>query len=66
MDNKTCVFLVAGNRLLREALTRLLEKKNQLQVSKVASTLPELSSILDPKPDVLIVDSVIIHASGAR
>jgi DNA-binding NarL/FixJ family response regulator len=65
MDNKIAVFLVASNRLLREALTRLLEKKTQFQVSRVASTMPELSSILDPKPDVLILDSVTMHASGA-
>src|SRR5882672_2170405 len=64
MNNKISVFLVAGNRLLREALARLLTKKGDFEVSGVSPFVPEISSyvtMLDT--DVLVLDAISVQLS---
>lgn len=52
------VFLLAQNRLLREVLSRILLKKNDIQVVGSSPFCPEsLQQISAAAPDVLIVDS---------
>ena len=52
------VFLVAENRLLREALTRILDKKSDLAVGGCCAFSPAaLDQIVVANPDVLILDS---------
>jgi DNA-binding NarL/FixJ family response regulator len=53
------VFLLAGNRLFREALTRILTSKNDLGVVGCAACVPEaLEEIEKTDPDVVLVDPV--------
>ena len=59
------VFLLAQNRLLREALSRLLIKKSGIQV--VGSSAFEdnvLEGILRSHPEILVFDSVSLNLSG--
>ena len=59
------VFLLAENRLLREALTRILKKKNDIRVVGAACFSPEaLKQITDVATQVLIVDSAAFTFSG--
>jgi len=59
------VFLLAENRLLREALTRILKKKNDIRVVGAACFSPEaLKQITDVGTQVLIVDSAAFTFSG--
>ena len=52
------VFLLAQNRLLREVLSRILLKKNDIQVVGSSPFCTELfQQIVAAAPDVLIVDS---------
>jgi DNA-binding NarL/FixJ family response regulator len=52
------VFLVAGNRLLREALAKLLNKRGDFAVCGVSPCLPETTSaVAESNADVLILDS---------
>lgn len=52
------VFLLAQNRLLREALTRILCKKNDLTVVGSCSLSPTApDEITNASPDVLVMDS---------
>ena len=56
-NNILSVFLVAGNRLLRETLARLLNKRGDFNVCGVSPCVPDtVSSATDA--DVLILDSV--------
>lgn len=58
MNTKISVFLVAGNRLLREALARLLSKRGDFDVCGVSACVPESTcSITTVGTDVLILDS---------
>jgi two-component system response regulator DevR len=64
MNKKISVFLVAGNRLLREALARLLTKKGDVEVCGVSPFVPEISSsiaMLDA--DVLVLDAITVQLS---
>ena len=64
MNKKISVFLVAGNRLLREALARLLTKKGEVEVCGVSPFVPEISSsiaMLDA--DVLVLDAISVQLS---
>jgi len=63
--NKTIsVFLVAGNRLLREALARLLNKKGDFDVCGVSPFVPEVtSSIVEVDTDVLVLDAISAQLS---
>lgn len=52
------VFILAENRLLREALSRLLSKKNDLQVVGACAFSPQVvEQITEAAPDVLLTDS---------
>ncbi|HEY7616345.1 MAG TPA: response regulator transcription factor [Terriglobales bacterium] len=52
------VFLLAENRLLREALTRILDKKSDLAVQGACAFSPiAMEHIAAAGPDVLILDS---------
>jgi two-component system nitrate/nitrite response regulator NarL len=52
------VFILAQNRLLREALARLLSKKNDIQVAGAADFSPQLVEVISSAcPDVLLADS---------
>jgi len=52
------VFLLAQNRLLREALTRILSKKSHISVvGSCALSSTSLNEVLAANPDVLIMDS---------
>jgi DNA-binding NarL/FixJ family response regulator len=60
------VHLVAGNRLLREALTKLLTKKGNCHVSGVSDRLLEVASTISASgATVLILDSVAARDSNA-
>src|SRR5262245_54297500 len=58
------VFLVAENRLLRDALTRLLSKKNDITLVGTAALSPEApQEVAESAPDVLLLDSIRIVTS---
>jgi two-component system, NarL family, response regulator DevR len=53
------VFLLAENRLLREALIRLLSKKDDISIVGSGSYSPRvLSDILSTEPSIVVLDSV--------
>jgi DNA-binding NarL/FixJ family response regulator len=61
------VFLLAQNRLLREVLSKILFKKNDLQfVGSCPASPDSLDEILAARPDVLIVDSLTANAALAE
>jgi DNA-binding NarL/FixJ family response regulator len=63
-NKKISVFLVAGNRLLREALARLLGKKDDLAVRGVSHFVPVVSSPTATfDVDVLVVDTLTVQLS---
>src|ERR1700737_4718896 len=64
MNIKISVFLVAGNRLLREALARLLSKRGDFDILGVPPCVPEVtSSIATLGSDVLVLDSITVQLS---
>lgn len=64
MNNKIHVFLVAGNRLLREALAKLLTKKGDVEVCGVSPFLPEISSSIAMQDvDALVLDAITVQLS---
>jgi DNA-binding NarL/FixJ family response regulator len=53
------VFLLAENRLLREALIRLLSKKDDIRIAGSGAYSPQiLQQILAAEPDIVVFDSV--------
>lgn len=61
---KPLVFLVAGNRLLRETLARIINKKGSLYVCGVSPCAPDIASSVGASgADVLILDSVTAQLS---
>jgi len=53
------IFLLAQNRLLREALAKILEKKNDLKViASSAFTVDAIAEIASSQPSVLLMDSL--------
>jgi DNA-binding NarL/FixJ family response regulator len=53
------VFLLAENRLLREALVRLLSKKDDIRIVGSAAYSPQvLQQVLAARPDIVVLDSV--------
>src|SRR5579862_7951190 len=63
-NTRISVFLVAGNRLLREALARLLGKKGDFEVCGVSPVVPDMSSsIAKLKIDVLVLDTITVQMS---
>jgi len=66
MDN-ICVFILAENRLLREALTRLLSKKNDIRVVGASAFSPQVvEQISSAAPDVLLSDSTAVGLSDLQ
>lgn len=58
VDARSTVFLLAQNRLLREALSKILAKKESLEVvGSCALTAGSLDDIVVASPDVLVIDS---------
>jgi len=58
-NNTLCVYLVAGNRLLRETLTKLLKKRGDCNVCGVSPCVPDTAaSIAASGASVVILDSV--------
>lgn len=58
------VFLLAQNRLLREALARILSKKNDISiVGDRAFSADSLPAIIEAAPDVLVIDSFTTNPS---
>lgn len=63
-DARATVFLVAQNRLLREALSRILANKNDMVVvGCCALTEDSLRDIVAAVPDVLVIDSFATSAA---
>ncbi len=61
---RVAVFLLAQNRLLREALTRILDKKSDIRVAGGCAFCPlALEQIIGAGPDVLVMDSFTTAAS---
>lgn len=67
---RVSVFLVAQNRLLRESLTRILDKKNEIAVVGACAFSPlVLDEILATAPHVLLMDSFtteVLHLKFIR
>jgi NarL family two-component system response regulator LiaR len=64
VEVRSKVFLLAQNRLLREVLSKILFKKNDLQVVGSCPVSPDsLDEILGADPDVLIVDSLTTNVA---
>ena len=62
--NTPSVFLVAGNRLLREALARLLNKQGDVTVCGVSPCVPDTASSIEASgADILILDSATARLS---
>ena len=58
------VFLIAENRLFRDALTRLFSKKDDIALVGTAALWPEtLHEVATSAPDVLLLDSIRIVIS---
>jgi DNA-binding NarL/FixJ family response regulator len=61
------IFILAENRLLREALTRILSKKSDLCVVGASAFSPDVvEQISKAAPDVLLSDSAAIALSDLR
>jgi DNA-binding NarL/FixJ family response regulator len=61
------VFILAENRLLREALARILNKKSDIRVVGASAFAPDIvSQIACAAPDVLLSDSAAVALSGLR
>jgi DNA-binding NarL/FixJ family response regulator len=63
-SDRSSIFLVAGNRLLREALARLLGRKGDFTVCGVsASGADSSAAVVASGADVLVLDSVSARLS---
>jgi DNA-binding NarL/FixJ family response regulator len=61
------VFILAENRLLREALTRILSKKSDIRVVGASAFSPDVvEQISSAAPDVLLSDSTAVALSDLR
>jgi two-component system, NarL family, response regulator DevR len=61
------VFLLAENRLLREALGRVLSKKHEMCVVAASAFHPQIvRSIAETQPDVLLLDSAVFACSDLK
>jgi DNA-binding NarL/FixJ family response regulator len=61
------VFILAENRLLREALTRILSKKSDIRVVGASAFSPDVvAQISIAGPDVLLSDSAAVALSDLR
>lgn len=60
------VFLLAENRLLREALIRLLTKRTDIRVVGATSYSPAVhEEIVSARPDIIVLDSTGLDLSNA-
>lgn len=67
VPDKINVFLLAENRLLREALARILNKKGDVRVVGATGLSPQVvEQITSAGPDVLLSDSTINSFSGLQ
>jgi two-component system response regulator DevR len=65
-DVKSQVYLLAENRLFREALTRILNKKGEIRVLGASALCPEIfPRIAELRPDILLADATAIAVSEA-
>jgi DNA-binding NarL/FixJ family response regulator len=65
ISGKISIFLVTRNRLLGEALTKIIGEKGDLQVVGAAPFSPETTDkILSAVPDVLLLDSTLDTQTG--
>jgi DNA-binding NarL/FixJ family response regulator len=61
------VFILAENRLLREALTRILNKKSDIRVVGASAFSPDVvKQICSAAPEVLLSDSAAVALSELR
>ena len=61
------VFLLADNRLLREALAKLLNKKSDIRVVAAFAFEPEITKQIDRiRPNVLILDAAAFAIGGLQ
>ncbi len=61
------VFLLAENRLLRDALVKILNKKNEIQVLAATAFSPQaLQQVIEQAPDVLLLDSAAFAFSDVE
>jgi DNA-binding NarL/FixJ family response regulator len=61
------VFILAENRLLREALTRILSKKSDIRVVGASAFSPDVvEQISSASPEVLLSDSAAVALSELR
>lgn len=61
------VFVLAENRLLREALLRILGKKNDVRVVGASSYFPDIQEqIVASAPDIIMLDSSGLAHSDTR
>jgi len=62
--SRPSVFLVAGNRLLRESLTKLLEKRGNFAICGVSPRLPDtVAAVAAADTDIVILDSLTARLS---
>ncbi len=65
MEARIQLFLVSSNRLLREALARLLRKKNDIYVVGVRHCMPEiLDEVVGKDSDVLLLEGFSAECAG--
>ena len=65
LNDKPSLFLVAGNRLLRETLAKLLSKRGDFAVCGVSPFVPGIARLIGSSgTDVLILDSVTAALSN--
>jgi DNA-binding NarL/FixJ family response regulator len=65
--HRTSVFLLAENRLLRDALVKILNRKNEFQVLASAAFSPQvLRQITEQAPNVLLLDSAAFEFSDVQ
>lgn len=66
-DVKFEVYLLAENRLFREALSRILNKKGDIRVGGAASLNADTEArIAEVKPDILLADATVLKGPGAN
>lgn len=66
MTNIIEVFLLAENRLLREALIRLLSRTNDIRIVGASAYSPDIDrEIISARPHIVLVDSTGFGLSGA-
>lgn len=65
VPEKPSVFLVAGNRLLRESLAKLLTRNGEFNVCGISACVDEsVSNVVNSNADVLILDSFTTRLSN--